>query len=165
MLAFFCLFVWAMSNPFGTQLYGLCQRWWYTGPLFRLFKSTLPLYFTISDIVHVLSIAFLGMLLPDWTSKKMLGKNRWRRPDDRRPDDRRQPDDRRRPDDDGLTTTAWRRRPDDDGLTTTAWRQFWAMINFLVAILLAQIKKRNFVDNYDWPDPMGPCHWFGHLQM
>ena len=25
----------------------------YTGPLFGLFKSTLPLYFTISDIVHV----------------------------------------------------------------------------------------------------------------
>ena len=24
-----------------------------TGPLFSLFKSTLPLYFTISDIVHV----------------------------------------------------------------------------------------------------------------
>ena len=33
-------------------VYGLCQRWWYTGPLFGLFKSTLPLYFTISDIVH-----------------------------------------------------------------------------------------------------------------
>ena len=39
--------------------YGLCQRWWYTGPLFGLFKSTLPLYFTISDIVHTFS-------KPDW---------------------------------------------------------------------------------------------------
>ena len=34
------------------QCHGLCQRWWYTGPLFGLFKSSLPLYFPISDIVH-----------------------------------------------------------------------------------------------------------------
>ena len=34
------------------ELNGLCQRWWNTGPLFGLFISALPLYFTISDIVH-----------------------------------------------------------------------------------------------------------------
>ena len=33
-------------------LHGLCQRWWNTGPLFGLFISALPLYFTISDIVY-----------------------------------------------------------------------------------------------------------------
>ena len=34
------------------RAHGLCQRWWYTGPLFGLFINTLPLYFTISDIVY-----------------------------------------------------------------------------------------------------------------
>ena len=32
--------------------YGPCQRWWNKGPLFGLFTTALPLYFTISDIVH-----------------------------------------------------------------------------------------------------------------
>ena len=32
--------------------FGLCQTWWNTEPLFDFFISSLPLYFTISDIVH-----------------------------------------------------------------------------------------------------------------
>ena len=52
-------FVWLVpsrkkSNSTYPAYDGLCQRWWYTGPLFRLFKSTLPLHFTISDIVHAI---------------------------------------------------------------------------------------------------------------
>ena len=39
-----------------SKLNGLCQRWWNTGPLFGLFIKALPLYFTISDIVHVILI-------------------------------------------------------------------------------------------------------------
>jgi hypothetical protein len=34
------------------QFHGLSQTWWNTEPLFGLFYSSLPLYFTISDIVH-----------------------------------------------------------------------------------------------------------------
>ena len=48
-------------------LYGLCQRWWYTGPLLGIFKSTLPLYFTISDIVHdFLILVNFAKYEPDW---------------------------------------------------------------------------------------------------
>jgi len=39
------------------DFYGLCQRWWNTGPLFRLYKSALPLYFTISGGEKILIVS------------------------------------------------------------------------------------------------------------
>ena len=49
---------WTVSNVAGyvnyKLAYGLCQTGWNRGPLFGLFLSSLPLYFTLSDIVHIL---------------------------------------------------------------------------------------------------------------
>ena len=52
-IGIFLWFIWLAGHSLECSVfYGLCQRWWNTGLLFGLFKSSLPLYFTISDIVH-----------------------------------------------------------------------------------------------------------------
>ena len=46
--------------------YGLYQRWRNTGPLFGLDYSTLPLYFTISDIVNTMRLCVGMWLVVQW---------------------------------------------------------------------------------------------------